>query len=521
MTTARLHSHPGRHLLDGTLWVILAEALFPVTGLLTAAFLTRSLGPDGYGLLTLAVTLVGLAEWSINSFFSRATIKHVGESTDWRPLGTVAVQLQFRMGIWAMAAMWMLALPFARVLNEPSLVAYLALMAVDIPLFALAQAHRHVLAGTGAYQECALASATRWLARLVFVIFLVAVGLSVFGVMLAIIGSTLLELRLYRRTLRPALFSRAALKSWSLWNYSWPSFLSAVCVTAVGRMDLFAVKALGATVEEAGLYGAAQNLALVPALLSMSAAPLLLSSVSRALSNGDAGLARMMTRQAMRGVLPLFPLAAMIAGSAGEIAVCLFGVSFQGSGRFLPALIFGTVATLPLSVALTVLIADGKPRMTYVLTGPLVPLALLGHVVIIPRYGPFGASLVTASVAFIGMLIGLVTVGRLWGVMPPLGTVVRTLVVSLLALAAAMTWPTSGLFVFVKLFVLTGLVVACYWALQEFTGEEMALVRSLAMGTGTAMRSTNNAEGVSEADPTMQENARPGWTVRGRNPTGF
>lgn len=346
-------------------------------------------------------------------------------------------------------------------------------------------------------------------------IILVAGGLSVFGVMLAIIGSTLLELRLYRRTLRPALFSRAGLKPWSLWNYSWPLFLSAVSLAAVGRMDLFAVKALGATVEEAGLYGAAQNLALLPTFLGMSAAPLLLSSVSRALSRGDASLARTMTGQAMRGVLALFPLAAVIAGSAGEIAACLFGASFQGTGRFLPALIFGAAATLPLSVALTVLIADGKPRMTYVLTGPLVPLALLGHVVVIPRYGPFGASLVTASVAFIGMVIGLVTVGRLWGVVPPLGMVVRTLVVSLLAIAAAMAWPTPGLLVFVKLFVLTGLVVACYWALQEFTQDEMALVRSLLMGGGNDMRSVNDAAGVSEADPVMQENGRPGRTARG------
>src|SRR6185295_16950037 len=102
---------------------------------------------------------------------------------------------------------------------------------------------------------------------------------------------------------------------------SWPSFLSAVSLAAIGRMDLFALKALGATVEEAGLYGAAQNLSLFPALLSMPAAPLLLSSVSRALSMGNSGLANMMTRQAMRGVLLLFPLAAIIAGSAGELAV--------------------------------------------------------------------------------------------------------------------------------------------------------------------------------------------------------
>ena len=106
----------------------------------------------------------------------------------------------------------------------------------------------------------------------------------------------------------------------------------------------------------------------------------------------------------------MFPLAAVIAGSAGEISACLFGASFQETGRFLPALIFGAAATLPLTVALTALIADGKPRMTVALTGPLVPLALLGHMLIIPRYGPLGASAVTAFVGFIGMLtvLGLV-----------------------------------------------------------------------------------------------------------------
>lgn len=515
MTTARFLAHPGRHLLDGTLRVLLAEALFPVTGLVTAAFLTRNLGADGYGLLTLAVTLVGLAEWSINSLFSRATIKHVGESPDWRPLGTVAVQLQFRMGIWVMVAMWMLALPFARLLNEPTLAACLALMAVDIPLFALAQAHRHILAGTGAYQACASASAGRWLARLLFVIILVSGGLSVFGVILAIIGSTLLELRLYRRTLRPALFSKTGSKSWALWHYSWPLFLSAVGLAALGRMDLFALKVLGATVEEAGLYGAAQNLALLPTLLGMSAAPLLLSSVSRALARGDAGLARMMTEQALRGALTMFPFAAVIAGAAGEISACLFGASFQETGRFLPALIFGAAATLPLTVALTVVIADGKPRMTVALTGPLVPLALLGHMLIIPRYGPLGASAVTALAGFMGMLMGLVTLGRLWGVVPPLGLVVRTLIVSLFAFAAAAMWPTPGPLVFVKLLVLTGLIVACYWALREFTQDEITLVRSLLMGKGHAVPSVNDAGGTSGTAPIVEEPVGSGRTARG------
>lgn len=470
---------PGRHLLDGTVWVLFAEALFPVTGLVTTAFLTRRLGPSGYGLYVLAISLVVWVEWSLASFFSRATIKHVGEAQDWRPLGTTAVQLQLKVGIGAMAGIWILALPLARWFDEPSLAPYLALMALDIPLFALAQAHRQILAGTGAYRECAWAGGGRWLFRLLLIVLLVTAGLSVVGAILGIIGSTILELWLYRRTLRPALFSRTRSTTWSLWSYSWPLFLSTVSLMVVGRMDLFAVKALGYTAEEAGLYGAAQNLALLPSLLGMAATPLLLSSLSQAFARGNAELARTMTSHAMRVAVMTFPLAAAVAGSATDLAQFLFGTPFRGAGRFLPLLIFGAASILPLSVALTALTADGRPRMTLALTGPLVPLAMAGHAIAVPRYGPFGASLVTVSIAGIGMAAGLVLAERLWRVGPPPGTVVRTLVASVLAMGVSMAWPASGAMVFVKLLAVTGLILAVYWTLREFTAEELALLREL------------------------------------------
>jgi len=45
-------------MLDGTIRVFLAEVLFLPSGLLTAAFLNRRLGPEGYGMFTKATTLV-------------------------------------------------------------------------------------------------------------------------------------------------------------------------------------------------------------------------------------------------------------------------------------------------------------------------------------------------------------------------------------------------------------------------------------------------------------------------------
>jgi hypothetical protein len=76
----------GRHLLNGVIWVFLAEALVLPTGVVTAAFLTRKLGLQGYGLFTLAVMVVGWSEWTITSLFAHATVKLVSETKDWQPV---------------------------------------------------------------------------------------------------------------------------------------------------------------------------------------------------------------------------------------------------------------------------------------------------------------------------------------------------------------------------------------------------------------------------------------------------
>lgn len=57
-------SSSGQSFMSGTFWVFLAEALIFPTGLVTAGILTRNLGQDGYGVLT----LVSWVEWTITSF---------------------------------------------------------------------------------------------------------------------------------------------------------------------------------------------------------------------------------------------------------------------------------------------------------------------------------------------------------------------------------------------------------------------------------------------------------------------
>jgi O-antigen/teichoic acid export membrane protein len=208
---------PARRALIGTTGVFLADMLMLPTGLFATAYLTRRLGPEGYGLFILAATVVAWAEWSVTSMFSRSTIKFVGEAQDWRPVGAAVVWLHLLTSTGAMLLLALLAGPLSTLLHEPRLANYLRLFSLDIPLFALAQAHRNILVGIGGFRERALTSAGRWISRLVFIVLLVQLGFSVYGAILGSIAASLVELSIGRIYVRPSLWRPADFSVAPLW----------------------------------------------------------------------------------------------------------------------------------------------------------------------------------------------------------------------------------------------------------------------------------------------------------------
>ena len=455
----------------------MAESLFPATAIITAAFLTRRLGPEGYGFLVLAATSVAWIEWSINSFFARPTIKFISEAEDWKPVADGLVRLQLLTSVAAMVLLWMLSRPLAVLFGEPQLGQYLALFALDVPLFNLAHAHRNVLIGKGDFAPSANLSAVRWLTRLLLILALVGGGLSVHGAILGTIGSSLAELLVARRYVRPSLFGVPnVMPPWAL---SLPLFASSLCLSFYTRLDLFALKRLGATTEQAGLYGAAQNLSSVPNIFSLAFMPLLLSTLTRLLSRGEAAAAKEIGTHALRGVLALMPIAAVVAGSAGEIISVVFGRDFQPAGTALATLVVGAFPLMMIPVASAILIAEGKASRIPWLTAPLVPMALVGHLIVIPRYGLLGAAGVTTTVGLIGASWAVWSLHHESRIVPPLGTLVRTAGVSAIAFAAAAIWPTPGALVILKLPVIALACLLIFLVLGEFTPADLAMARAL------------------------------------------
>ena len=106
---------------DGIVRGFLAESLFPITGLATAAFLSRSLGPADYGIFSIAAVFTAWIEFMILSCFARATIKLVSEAKDFQPVGTRIVQVQFLLSLIAVGCVWGFSGFVAEVMAAPQL----------------------------------------------------------------------------------------------------------------------------------------------------------------------------------------------------------------------------------------------------------------------------------------------------------------------------------------------------------------------------------------------------------------
>jgi O-antigen/teichoic acid export membrane protein len=474
--TAVAHS---RRTALGTVQILLAQALLVPTGIVIAGFLTRRLGPELYGLLIVASTIVLWVELSTHQLMGRATIKFVAEAEDWRPVASALVRTQFLISMATGVLLAATAPLLARWLQAPELTKYLRLFAIDLPIYGLAAILQSIMIGRGSYGQRAIAIAARWLTRLLLTLLLVGLGLSLTGAILASVGASVVQLVLARYLVGPGMADRAVLPIRRFAGYALPLFLYGVGMLLFQYLDLWMVQALSGDPSAAGYYGAAKNVAIIPGLLSVAFAPLLLATVTKVLRQRQDSTARSMIQQGMRLVLCLLPFAGLVAGTAPEIVSLVYGQAFLPAAPLLAVLFLGAIGLTMMSVTTGILTALHQPRQALVLTWPLVPLALAAGLVLMPRYEAEGIAAGMTALAWLGAGLTVWGVYRHSGVLPALGTVLRTLLMAVIAFVLSSVWATVGLWSIVELVTMTLLIVAGLFLLGELTGRDVAFARSL------------------------------------------
>lgn len=474
-TASRETTRP--HLLLGGARVFLAESLLLPTGLILAAFLARRLGPGGYGIFAVTAAVIAWIEWSLTSLFSRASVRFVADARDSSRIGSTIVSFHLLLAMIAALLLAALATPVSDLLGTRELAGPLRLFAADIPPFCLAQAHRNILVGLGDFGERAMAAAARWISRLVLVVIFVGLGLSVDGAILGSIGASIVELAVCRMFVRPRFSARAALEFRHLWSVAAPLLLSAIALRLFDKLDLIALVRIAGSARDGGIYGAAQNLSLLPSLFATSFTPLLLSTLTSLRRDRNEVAAMRLSRDAMRWVLLPLPFIGLAIGSAPEIVNLVFGPAFSPAARLLPPLLLAAVAIVLVLVTTSILIAADRSSLTLAFTAPLPVVAAIGYLAVIPKGGAQGAAVVTFCSASLAALALVLTVHRVLGIFPPIMTILRCGLVAGAAYAAAMAWPSAGLWLGVKLLTISVGIVIALLLTREITSADVLEIR--------------------------------------------
>jgi O-antigen/teichoic acid export membrane protein/SAM-dependent methyltransferase len=478
-----------RRLIRGSIQVLLAEGLGVPVGILAAAYLTRRLGPQGYGLFALAASFIGSLEWFVHSMLSRAAIKVLAESHDWRATAAAILRRYLAIGVPLGLACWALAGPIASWLDVPPLTSLIRLSAVQVPLIAVSGALLSTLVARGFYQTRAVSRAVRLVSRFVFILILVGVaGMGVAGAILAGILGVVAGIAIAQAPLRLRAFDRPA-KLAGFWRLALAVFTTVACVRLLERLGLLLLKAFGGTVAEAGFYAAAQNFALGPGLLAMSLSPLLIAALTEAHRDGHEALARVLCHDALRVIVWMLPIAGIAAGAAHEIVTFVYGRDFGAAAPLAPYMAFAGVALAGLSIAGAILAAYDRSGVAIVATLPVLPAAVAGYFFAVPIWGGVGAAAVTMLATSLGLVATLVVMYRLLAVTTSLSTFARAAVVTALCWIAAASWATPGPLVMVKSAILAVLVVVVMLLAGDMSPGEMNLLRAaMPWGRGNRRR---------------------------------
>jgi len=482
----------GRRLTVGTISLFAASAVSLPAGIITAAFLSDRFDAAGYGTFAVVVAIVLWFELCATQFFARPTVKLIAESDSWRQAAAVIQRSQLAVGVGAALLLGLLAPLIASGLGAPEQVGALRLLALDIPLYALAQNTGSILIGRGAYQQRALLVAVRWITRTVLIVLLVSAGMGLTGALIGCIGASLIELIVGRLLVRAPLWAR--LPGLRLTAYVVPTTLHTLGFELFKRLDLIAVEALGSA-GAAGYYAAAQNLTIVPTLFAMSLSPLLLSALARLLradknesaradKNESARAdknesAQALAQSALRAIVLLLPFAGAAAAMSEEVVALIYGAEFAASAPIMAVLIFGALAITLHSAAAAVLMAADRPGWVFALNAPLAPLALALQWSVVPIAGAVGAALVSTILAGISTAIMLAAVARVWGVTVPIKSWGRALVLTGAVVVLSQTIPVHGVALVLQLTGVTLVVATGYTLMGEITPSERRFAWSL------------------------------------------
>jgi len=390
---------------------------------LATIILARRLGPEGYGLYGVVISVLLWIEQTARFTVPPATAKLIPQD----PQGARAVQetglvVGSLLFFALFGVFWLAAGPLATVFELPAEGTWLfRIAALDLPIFGVYVIYRGILQGHHDFLTLSVADVIYTAGKLLAVVALLAVSLSVTSALAANVAASLGALLFVAGRISIKLRRPEAVVTRALLALALPLGLYMLALQTITNLDLWSLQMMndGAQANTVGVYVAARNLAVVPGVILMVVSDVMLPSLSRALVGGDARLPQLYLQGAMRFLcILLAPIVLVLMVGADDLMSWLYSGTFRSGGVFVRVLILYAISLPFMDLFASAMSAKGEPYRGGLTLLLMIPLAIAVNVVLVRRYGAVGAAYGSAAAGLISAgVLGVFVVQRFGSLM--------------------------------------------------------------------------------------------------------
>lgn len=466
----------------GTLYLMIANTVFLISGYVIHIGLGRYLGPETYGIFGVVLALMSTTTLILISGFPDAVSKYIAEDNS--RLSSIVYtsrRIQVLLSTVIFALYFGLAGVIANLFHDPRLILYIRISAFSIPLYAIYQVYcAGYLNGLRLFSKQSKIMILSSLVRIGIVLALVFLGLSIKGAIIGYLCAAMVGLLLSWHYLGPVGKSSVKFEWSKLIKFGIPATLFAAMLYLIISIDLFAVKAIIREDVDTSYYTSASTIAKTPYFIFTGLAVALLPSISRATSMNDNQLAASYINQSIRYMLILLiPGILLISATASDLVSLVYSSEYIEASGPLSILIFGCAFLAVFLVLSHIIMGSGKPNVVFGIASPLVAVDIVLNIVLVPDYGLIGAAWATTLTALIGMIITAIYISKRFKALISVKSFIKICLASLVIYFIALHVSLSPSFLPLIYVGLLAMYFGLLLLMKEFGKEDMETFKQL------------------------------------------
>ncbi|WP_458456745.1 flippase [Methanobrevibacter sp.] len=502
-------------LVRGSLIILVGNVIFRIGGYIYRFLMAILLGPTAYGILGITLPFQGIFQTLSAGGLPPAIAKYVAEyeAVDEKDMARqtiyTALKIMVFLGLFFGALMIFVVAPYLAYsyLGKPVTLVPLQIIGLITPFSVIVGAFRGAFQGVYKMEYIVYTRAVEQLGMILFATAFVLIGLSVIGALwgtvlgysLSVVAAFyLFKYRMGDLIPKPSddfVFTRRdeLQLAGTLVKFSIP-----VIITAIAEMLIYNICTIVMgkflTLDDIGFFAAADPIARLPLIISISIATTILPASSEAFKLKDVGMLQKYVSEAYK--FSLLFVVPMCVGLALFAAPTLRVLYFKN-----PAYVAGAMALSILSLGMTfysifaistsIIQGIGNPRIPmYILVGGAVVTGLLNWLMV-PSLGIAGGALATSIACFLMMVPCVYMVFRLTKTKAPTKSVIKILAASAIMGAFAYLIPKTTVYLFPGIFAC---VIVYFFALilvKFFQKDDIESLRNLSSRFGPLAKVSN------------------------------